>query len=112
MATKLEDVERIDIIEGPNLDELLRGLKFAAPREEQPKGISVRFDEVVFFTEDGEEIAELGKTFLPTLVGISYLGNESSSATRDDFVIKVKSWTTFVGHYNVHSRKGSLSVTK
>ena len=112
MATTLV-VERIDIIEGPNLDELLRGLKFAVAREEGlPRGLSITFKEAILFGEDGTELVELGRLFQPQLVGIRYLGNEAMPSTRDDFVITVKSWTTFEGHYNTHSRKGSLSVLK
>ena len=117
MATTLT-VERIDIIEGPNLDGLLRHFKYAAPRPDQfPMGMHLRFEEVVFFGTAGEEtevrqFTELGDSFIPKLVGLLYLGNDASSATRDDFVITVKSWTTFEGHYNTHSRKGSLSALK
>jgi len=112
MATTL-DVERIDILEGPNLDGLLEGFKFAAPRDELHQQISVRFEEVAYFAKGGEEIVELGKTFFPRIVGVRYLGNEASSSTRDDFVVTVfMGGMTFEGHYNVHTRKGSLSVIK
>jgi hypothetical protein len=117
MATTLV-VERIDIIEGPNLDELLRALKHAVPRPDGlPKGINVEFKEVVFFGRaEGDlevrQLAELGYLFAPKLVGIRYLGNDANPATRDDFVITLKSWTTFEGHYNAHSRKGSVIAIK
>ena len=112
MATELV-VERIDIIEGPNLDELLRALKHAVPREDGVRhGISVRFDKVVFFGVKGEEIDELGQMFMPKLVGIRYLGNMITTSTCDDFVVTVRSWTTFEGHYNTHTRKGSLGALK
>lgn len=105
MATTLA-VERIDIIEGPNLNGLLCYFKYAAPRPDGlPTGIHLGFEEVVFFgtAEDETELRqldELGDSFVPLLVGIRYLGNNASSATRDDFVITVKSWMTFEGHYN------------
>ncbi|MDB5177938.1 MAG: hypothetical protein JWO61_321 [Candidatus Saccharibacteria bacterium] len=104
-------VERIDIIEGPNLDELLRGLKLAVAREQGlSRGLSITFQEAVFFGGDGVELIELGRLFQPQLVGIRYLGNEATPSTRDDFVITVRSWQTFEGHYNTHTRKGSLRV--
>jgi hypothetical protein len=112
MATTLP-VKRIDILEGPNLDGLLEGLKFAVLRDEMAHQIAVRFDEVAYFAESGEEYAALGRTFFPSVVGIRYLGNEASSSTRDDFVVTVyMGGMTFEGHYNVHTRKGSLSVIK
>jgi hypothetical protein len=106
-------VERIDVLEGPNLDGLLEGFKFAVVRDGMPYQTAVRFDEVVYFAEGGKEYAELGRTFFPYVVGIRYLGNEASSSTRDDFVVTVyMGGMTFEGHYNVHTRKGSLSVIK
>lgn len=117
MATTLP-VERIDILEGPNLDELQRAFKHAVSRDDGvPMGMSLRFEEVVFFGTVGDEtevreMPELGRGFAPKLVGIRYLGNDAKSSTRDDFVITVVSWTTLEGHYNTHSRKGSLSVLR
>ena len=115
MATTLI-VERIDILEGPNLDALLQAFKQAVSRSADEGRVYVmtaRFREVVFFDEDGKEINDLGRTaFAPKVVGIRYVGNDASSSTSDDFVITVKSWTTFEGHYNTHTRKGSLSALK
>jgi hypothetical protein len=112
MATTLQ-VGRIDIVEGPNLDELQRAQKFAVPRGEIRVHMSARFDYVVYFDEAGSQLTELGRTFLPQVIGIRYLGDEPSRETQDDFVITVRfAGMTFEGHYNVHSRKGSLSVKK
>jgi hypothetical protein len=112
MATTLP-VERIDILDGPNFDGLLKGLKFAASRDESVPPISVRFEEVVYFAEGGSEVTELGRMCFPKIVGIRYLGNEASPSTRNDFIVAVyMGGMTFEGHYNVHTRKGSLSVIK
>jgi hypothetical protein len=87
-------VERIDIFEGPNLDSLLEAFKFAAAHDQLqqalesmvgkglPQGITGRFEHVAFFGEDGQLLLEMGQTFYPIVVGVSYLGNEANSSTR------------------------------
>ena len=112
MATTLQ-IERIDILEGPNLDDLQRAQKFAVVREGLSVPVSARFGEVVYFGEDGKELVEFGRTFAPQVIGIRYLGNEPSRETRDEFIITVRfTGRTFEGHYNVRTRKGSLNLVK
>lgn len=106
-------VERIDILDGPNLKSLLEGFRFATRREELNFAINLKFNEVVFIDESGVEIQELGRLYTPILAGIRYLGYEPKPDTRDDFVITVRSGMgTFEGHYNTHSRKGMLLRVK
>ena len=108
-------VERIDILEGPNLKGLLFAFEHAAIRPDGFSGeVNLRFDNVVYLDDAHKEIDELsGRIFNPKLVGICYLGYNPSSETRDDFVITVSIINiTFEGHYNAHTRKGSLRAVK
>lgn len=107
----VEQVARIEILDGPNGDGLLRAYKFAVARDGLPVGISARF-EGVFFDEDDNELAELGRTFLPPVVGLHYLNYEATDENRDQHVIAVQLWATFEGHYDAFRRKGNLYVVR
>lgn len=118
MATKLI-VERIDILDGPNLKGLLQAYELAVPQPGGfPQGMRARFDRVVFYGRTDEDsvahpIDELGTVFDPQVVGIQHLGGVPTPETRHDHIIKVAfgGWT-FVGHYNTLHRKGCLVVVK
>jgi len=117
--TTTVSVERIDILEGPNLEGLLRSFPLAAALEDQgeeslPRSVETWFKEVRFYDEQGFDLRlQLAGalSFRGVLNGIRYLG-----LTRDnkhDFVIFVdSSLGTFGGLYNTKTRKGSLNVMK
>lgn len=108
-------VERIDIIEGPNLEGLLKPWLMKEAIEEAGKSLVVsdihlRFDEVRYMRDEWTADEELGMTFLPLLVGIGLLAGDTTARKREDFVITVSSALgTFTGHYNTRTRKGSLA---
>lgn len=109
-------VERIDIVEGPNLEGLLKPWLLKSAYAEEGKAlpggvheIYLRFDEVHFMDESGVAIEELGTTLMPALVAIGLLGGDATTRNREEFVITVSTaFGTFTGHYNTRSRKGSL----
>ncbi len=107
MATKLP-VERIDIIEGPNLQFFLDCLRDAVPREGRAGYSLTIFSKVVLHYED--DSSEEVKNLAVQAVGIRYLGNIANRSTQFKFVITVSGrQQTFEGHYDTQSRKGSLS---
>ena len=111
-------VERIDIIEGPNLTGLLEPwlMKEAIEEAEKifaPPDVHLRFNKVRYMRDEWNADEELGMTFLPLLVGIGLLGGDTTARKREDFVITVSSALgTFTGHYNTRTRKGSLARVK
>ncbi len=113
--TATVNVERIDIIEGPNLTGLLQPWLTKEAIEEADKvfaipDIHLRFNEVRYMRDEWTADEELGMTFLPLLVGIGLLGGDTTTRKREEFVITVSSALgTFTGHYNTHTRKGSLA---
>lgn len=107
-------VERIDILEGPNLEGLLRSFTVPSGLDREIE-VNARFDRIKLYTGDGDDAAAiLGDdvvSYTGVLLGIRYLGLEPG--LRHDFIITLKtSLGTFEGHYNVHSRKGSLGRRK
>ena len=116
--TTTVNVERIDIIEGPNLEGLLQPWLMKEAIEDANKvfaipDIHVRFEEVRYMRNEWTADEELGVTFHPLLVGIGLLGGDVKSRKRDDFIITVSSALgTFTGHYNTRTRKGSLARVK
>ena len=116
--TATVNVERIDIIEGPNLTGLLEPWLTKEAIEEADKvfaipDIHLRFNEVRYMRDEWTADEELGMTFLPLLVGIGLLGGDTTARKREDFVITVSSALgTFTGHYNTRTRKGSLARVK
>lgn len=111
-------VERIDIIEGPNLEGLLQPWLMRESVEEAgfslgTSDVHLRFDEVRYMRDEWIADEELGITFYPLLVGIGLLGGEATTRKRENFVITVSSALgTFTGHYNTRTRKGSLARVK
>ena len=105
-------VERIDIIEGPNLEGLIRPWQITeAAMPPGNRQVSLRFDEVRYMSdrESWTPIEELGVTFMPELVAIGRLGGTAMTRTRADYVITVHcALGTFEGHYNTKTRKGVL----
>lgn len=107
MASKLP-VERIDIIEGPNLQSILDCVRDAVPRDgRQGYSLAVFNKAVLHYDDDSsEEVQNLAVQ----AVGIRYLGNIADRSTQNKFVVTVSGrQQTFEGHYDTHSRKGSLS---
>ncbi len=118
MATNF-NVERIDIIEGPRLEDLLMHMALVVAFRERGTSlrsddIQVSFDEVRYYDDEGHDVGELlagAVSFRGTLVAISFLGRDPSKAP--NFVIAMKSGLgIFEGHYNVQTRKGCLVHVK
>ncbi|MBH1957020.1 hypothetical protein I8H84_05590 [Candidatus Saccharibacteria bacterium] len=113
-AITINDIERIDINEGPNLAGLLQPwltlntLNEGAPRVQE---ISVRFDEVMYILTDGTKLDKklTGETLSLQLLGLEVLGGTLKSIKTGDVIVTVAALgMTFKGHYNTHKRKGSF----
>ena len=117
MATiAIDDVERIDIMEGPNFEALIQPwLMLSALGEvggpSTVEEVLVQFDEVAYFFEDGSKLPKewAGESSRMHLLGLEPLGGALKSIKAGDVVITVSALgMTFKGHYNTRKRKGSL----
>ena len=105
------DIDRIDIVEGPNLEGLIKPWLMAeAEMQPQNRPVALRFDRVHFYVGDSRVPSEeLGSAYMPYLIALGTLGGVWMTRTRADYVITVASAAgTFEGHYNTKTRKGSL----
>jgi len=97
-------VERIDIVDGPNLQGLLEA--FGAD------GVSANvFNSVLLDTNGVNVSAEVGR-LQASMIAIRYLGNVRPAVKRDFVLTFSTTYGLFEGHYSVHSRKGSLGRLK
>jgi len=115
MATiVIDDVERIDIMEGPNFEGLIQPWLMLSALGDVPSTVEevlVQFDEVAYFLEDGSKLDKkwVGEISRMHLLVLEPLGGSLKSIKAGDVVITVSALgMTFKGHYNTRKRKGSL----
>lgn len=110
------NVDRVDILEGPPLDRLVETMATTSRRLRLKSGSDkrcsyVHFHKVMWLDDQGRDVSALLPGLSPleaVVLSISVLGRDWSNPS--DFVIAVgTSFGIFQGHYNAHTRKGSLA---
>lgn len=100
-------VERIDIIEGPTLEHLMKAYELRPVHAGQPAKMCAKFDHVVFIGKNNEVQKELGNQLQTNIVDVR---DDPASTNPDDVIVRISWWGDYEGRYNTRTRKGSLML--